>query len=50
MIDLLENLENEKSKEKKLKKVKKKEKDVNVFNTSVINSILNRTNKDGNAI
>ena len=43
MIDLQENLENEKSKEKKLKKVKKKEKDVNVFNTSVINSILNRT-------
>ena len=46
MIDLQENLENEKSKEKKLKKVKKKEKDVNVFNTSVINSILNRTNKE----
>ena len=45
MIDLQENLENEKSKEKKLKKVKSKEKDVNVFNTSVINSILNRTNK-----
>ena len=42
MIDLQENLENEKSKEKKLKKTKKKEKDVNVFNTSVINSILNR--------
>ena len=46
MIDLQENLENEKSKEKKLKKVKKKEKDINVFNTSVINSILNRTNKE----
>ena len=46
MIDLQENLENEKSKEKKLKKTKKKEKEVNVFNTSVINSILNRTNKE----
>jgi hypothetical protein len=39
-------MENEKSKEKKLKKMKKKEKDINVFNTSVINSILNRTNKE----
>ena len=29
-----------------MKKVKKKENDVNVFNTSVINSILNRTNKE----
>ena len=46
MIDLQENLENEKSMEKKMKKPKKKEKDVNVFNTSVINSILNRTNKE----
>ena len=46
MIDLQENFENEKSKEKKLKKSKKKEKNVNVFNTSVINSILNRTNKE----
>ena len=45
MIDLQENLENEKSKEKKMKKVKKKE-NINVFNTSVINSILNRTNKE----
>ena len=46
MIDLQENIENEKSREKKMKKVKKKENDVNVFNTSVINSILNRTNKE----
>ena len=46
MIDLQENIENEKSREKKTKKVKKKENDVNVFNTSVINSILNRTNKE----
>lgn len=46
MIDLQENIENEKSKEKKSKKPKKKEPDINVFNTSVINSILNRTNKE----
>ena len=46
MIDLQENMENEKSKEKKSKKPKKKEPDINVFNTSVINSILNRTNKE----
>ena len=46
MIDLQENMENEKSKEKKSKKPKMKEPDINVFNTSVINSILNRTNKE----
>ena len=46
MIDLQENMENEKSKEKKQKKNNKKEIILNVFNTSVINSILNRTNKE----
>ena len=46
MIDLQENMENEKSKERKLKKTNKKEIVLNVFNTSVINSILNRTNKE----
>ena len=46
MIDLQENMENEKSKERKLKKTNKKEIELNVFNTSVINSILNRTNKE----
>ena len=46
MIDLQENMENEKSKERKLKKANKKEIVLNVFNTSVINSILNRTNKE----
>ena len=46
MIDLQENMENEKSKEKKMKKPKKKEQEINVFNTSMINSILNRTNKE----
>ena len=46
MIDLQENMENEKSREKKMKKPNKKEIALNVFNTSVINSILNRTNKE----
>ena len=46
MIDLQENMENEKSREKKMKKPNKKEIVLNVFNTSVINSILNRTNKE----
>ena len=46
MIDLQEDMEKEKSKEKKSKVVKKDVKEEKVFNTSVMNSILNRTNKE----
>ena len=49
MIDLQEEMEKEKSKEKKANSVKKEEKEKKeekVFNTSVMNSILNRTNKE----
>ena len=49
MIDLQEKMENENSMEKKLNnnnKNDKKTKNDNVFNTSVVNSILNRTNKE----
>ena len=46
MIDLQEDMEKEKSKEKKSKVVEKDVKEEKVFNTSVMNSILNRTNKE----
>ena len=50
MIDLQEKMENENSQEKKNKydnnRIEKNQKDDKVFNTSVVNSILNRTNKE----
>ena len=47
MIDLQEKMENYNSKnENNNKKNEQVKRDINVFNTSVVNSILNRTNKE----